>query len=466
MFQISKYKIDFFTIFLYLLLVSVGWTAIYIADFHTDNIGSRHINQQIWIGVSFIVATIILLLNKRLFVDFSYHYYIILMLTLAVVLVAGTEINGAKAWFQIGSVRIQPAEFAKFTTCLALAKYMGQNDINLYNIKQLLTSGLIVFIPLLFVVLQNDMGSALVYYSFLIPLYREGLSPIPFVIGIGTLLLTIFTIKWGGSITLLIIFILVLFYLLLFIKKYKTKLLLLLLPIGLYLFLINDKNHNESSSILLYTSITYIIVLFVILFIPFSKTITQYTLRKISLFATTLLAISMSLSVSFLFEKLLQTHQKERILQVIGEAKESYNVMHAKIAIALGGFSGQGFLQGTHTKLSYVPEQETDFIFTTIGETYGFLGSSFVILLFVTFMLRLIHIAERQTARFSRVYAYGVIGIFFFHFLINIGMVIGLLPVIGIPLPFFSYGGSSLLAFTILLFILIKLDISREDRVI
>ncbi len=170
--------------------------------------------------------------------------------------------------------------------------------------------------------------------------------------------------------------------------------------------------------------------------------------------------------MSFLFNALLRPHQKDRILQVIGESPESYNVMQAKIATALGGFFGAGFLKGTHTKLAYVPAQETDFIFTTIGETYGFLGTTFVILLFFLFMMRLITLAERQTATFSRVYAYGIVGIFFFHFMINVGMAIGLLPVIGIPLPFFSYGGSSLLAFTILLFILVKLDTRREDRVI
>lgn len=460
----SKYKIDFFIIFLYLLLVALGLTAIYIADFHADNIGTRHRNQQIWIGISFMVAILILLLNKRLIIDFSYHYYIFLMLTLAVVLVIGTEINGAKAWFQFGSIRIQPAEFAKFTTCLALAKYVGQQDTTFHNIKHLLTSSFIILIPLSFVILQNDMGSALVYCSFLIPLYREGLSPIPFITGLGILVITISTIKWGSAIVLLIIFILTFIYILQFVKKNKTKIFLLFLPVGLYFFLLN--NNYDDNTALLYASLSYIGVLFAFLFIPFNKAITQQTIRKIVLFLITNSVIAMSLSVSFLFEKLLKTHQKERILQVIGEAQESYNVMHAKIAIALGGFSGQGFLQGTHTKLSYVPEQETDFIFTTIGETYGFIGSSLVILLFLVFMLRLIHIAERQTARFSRIYAYGVISIFFFHFLVNIGMVIGLLPVIGIPLPFFSYGGSSLLAFTILLFILIKLDISREDRVI
>lgn len=462
----NNIKADALIIFYYLLLIGCGWLSIYIADFHGDSLGFRNQNQQLWIGISCFVAIFILLLNKRFFTDFAYHYYLLLVIVLVGVLLFGTEINGAKAWFQFGSFKIQPAEFAKIATCLTLAKYLDSIDKPLYKQQNILIALSIIAIPLLFVVLQNDMGSALVYCSFFIPLYRQGFSPIVFFIAIVGLLITIFTLKWGTPIIILITALIGLYSFIKLLDPAKRKLLwLLLLPVALYILLHYYSSPPEKNA-LLYSFFLYSLLLFFIAFKPNKRVITQKTIRKIVAYGAIIISMGLSFSVSYLFNTLLQKHQRERILQVIGEAQESYNVMHSKIAIALGGFSGKGFLKGTHTKLAYVPEQETDFIFTTIGETYGFLGSTFIIVLFVLFMMRLVTLAERQTATFSRVYAYGVVGIFFFHFMINIGMVIGLLPVIGIPLPFFSYGGSSLLAFTILLFILVKLDIRREDRVI
>lgn len=462
---LNKSKIDFVTLFYYFLLVGFGWLSIYIADFHVDSIGFRHQNQQLWIIISCVVAGIILLMNKRFFIDFAYHYYVALMFVLLAVLLFGQEINGAKAWFQFGSFKIQPAEFAKIATCLALAKHLEAIDKPLREQKDIIMAIGIISIPLCFVVLQNDMGSALVYCSFFIPLYRQGFSPILFFMAIASLLVVVFTLKWGSPIVLLLIALLGFYPFTQLLEKKKYLLWILLLPIGCYIYF-HYYHQQTIDYLLLYCFLGYALFLFIILFKPRTKTITQNSIYKIVSYGATIGAMLLSFSVAYLFETLLQPHQKERILQVIGEAKESYNVMHSKIAIALGGFNGQGFLEGTHTKLAYVPEQETDFIFTTIGETYGFLGSAFIVILFMLFMMRLISLAERQNATFSRVYAYGVVGIFFFHFMINIGMVIGLLPVIGIPLPFFSYGGSSLLAFTILLFILIKLDTRREDRVI
>ncbi len=460
---ITKTKIDIFTVIYYVLLVGCGWLSIYIADFHGDSIGFRHANQQLWIGISFAVALIILFIDKRFFFDFAYHYYFLLILVLVLVILFGQEINGAKAWFQIGGFKIQPAEFAKITTGLALAKYLDAEEHAFQHLKTTIISLSIVAIPLGIVVLQNDMGSALVYCSFFIPLYRQGFSPVLFFIALIALLVTITTLKWGTPIVIGVSVLIATFTLLLLLPKQRKKqVLLLLIPIGLYLlaFFVYSKSY------LLYSFALYIILFVLVAFQFRERTITDESIKKVITYISLIVIAALSFSVSYLFDTLLQRHQKERILQVIGQAQESYNVMHSKIAIALGGFSGQGFLKGTHTKLSYVPEQETDFIFTTVCETYGFLGSTFIILLFFLFMMRLITLAERQTATFSRVYAYGVVGIFFFHFMINVGMVIGLLPVIGIPLPFFSYGGSSLLAFTILLFILVKLDTRREDRVI
>ncbi len=461
---ITKTKIDIFTVIYYVLLVGCGWLSIYIADFHGDSIGFRHTNQQLWIGISFAVALVVLFIDKRFFFDFAYHYYFFLMLVLVSVILFGQEINGAKAWFQFGGFKIQPAEFAKIATCLALAKYLDSKDYIFQYSKTTVIALSIVAIPLGIVVLQNDMGSALVYCSFFIPLYRQGFSPVLFFIALIALVITIATLKWGAPIVIGISVLIAFFVLLrLLPKKRRPLILLLLIPIGFYIY---SFFYYPKSNYLLYAFVLYIFLFPLIAFKLKKRTITNKSIKKTILYIGVLGTAILSFSVSYLFETLLQRHQKERILQVIGQAQESYNVMHSKIAIALGGFSGQGFLKGTHTKLSYVPEQETDFIFTTVCETYGFLGSTFIILLFFLFMMRLITLAERQTATFSRVYAYGVVGIFFFHFMINIGMVIGLLPVIGIPLPFFSYGGSSLLAFTILLFILVKLDTRREDRVI
>ncbi len=464
MIAITKTKIDTLTILYYILLVGCGWLSIYIADFHGDSIGFRHNNQQLWIGISFLVAVIILFINKRFFFDFAYHYYFLLMLILVSVILFGQEINGAKAWFQFGGFKIQPAEFAKITTCLALAKYLDSKDTVFQHTKTTIMALSIIAIPLGIVILQNDMGSALVYCSFFIPLYRQGFSPVLFFIALLALLITIATLKWGAPIVTGIGILIATFMLLrLLSKKRKRLIVLLFVPIGLYIL---SFFYYPKSNYLLYAFVLYILLFFFIAFKLGKQMITNKSIKKIITYIGVIGTAILSFSVSYLFEVLLQRHQKERILQVIGQAEESYNIMHSKIAIALGGLSGQGFLKGTHTRLSYVPEQETDFIFTTVCETYGFLGSSFIILLFFLFMMRLITLAERQTAIYSRIYAYGVVGIFFFHFMINIGMVIGILPVIGIPLPFFSYGGSSLLAFTILLFILVKLDTRREDRVI
>ncbi len=462
--RIAKTKIDILTLCYYVVLVGCGWLSIYIADFHGDSMGFRHTNQQLWIAVSAVVAISILFVSKRFFFDFAYHYYVLLMFVLVLVILFGQEINGAKAWFQFGGFKIQPAEFAKIATCLALARYLEAKDHIFQNLRTTLIALSIVAIPLGIVVLQNDMGSALVYCSFFIPLYRQGFSPVPFFIALLTLIITIATLKWGAAVVIGISILLASLILVqLLPKKRKRFVLLLLLPIGVYLYVFFS---SHKTNYLLYSFLLYLLLFLPIAFKLQKRTITNKSIKKIILYIGVIGGAILSFSVSYLFETLLQRHQKERILQVIGQAQESYNVMHSKIAIALGGLTGQGFLKGTHTRLSYVPEQETDFIFTTVCETYGFLGSTFVILLFFLFMMRLITLAERQTATFSKIYAYGVVGIFFFHFIINIGMVIGILPVIGIPLPFFSYGGSSLLAFTILLFILVKLDTRREDRVI
>jgi len=329
---------------------------------------------------------------------------------LVAVLLFGVEIGGAKSWFQIGSFGIQPAEFAKVATALALSKYLSAYSISINKFKSLVTSLAILFVPFALILLQNDTGSALVFTAFIIVLYREGLS---------------------GSILLFGIILIVLFLITLLLEEQFYFLIAgIFLLSGAFLFFIQRTSVN--------------IIKVVLLFIFLSGFVA---------------------SVNYTFEKVLSDHQKTRINVLIGKEADlkgaGYNVHQSKIAIGSGGFAGKGFLQGTQTKYNFVPEQDTDFIFCTVGEEWGFLGSTIVVGLFLLLFYRLLRMAERQKSDFARIYGYCVVSILFIHFLVNIGMTIGLVPVIGIPLPFFSYGGSSLWSFSILLFIFIRQDAYR-----
>ena len=332
------------------------------------------------------------------------------MVSLVAVLLLGKEIAGSKSWFQFGSFAIQPAEFAKFATCLAIARYLNVIDRKMQSLKTKILAFLILLLPAGLILLQNDTGSALVYFSFILVLYREGLS--------GSFLIL------GGIIAILFLL---------------TLWLCILYAIGIVLA----------------------ICLFFLLFIKRNRK------NIFTLIAVFIIAGGFIFSVDYAFENILEKHQKTRINVLIGKETDirgaGYNVHQSKIAIGSGGLTGKGFLKGTQTKYNFVPEQSTDFIFCTIGEEWGFAGSFVVVFLFSALLIRLIMIAERQKSKFSRIYGYGVASILFFHFIINIGMTIGIAPVIGIPLPFISYGGSSLWAFTILLFIFIRQDASRRE---
>ena len=340
---------------------------------------------------------------------FAYLIYAISIVALIAVLLVGTEIAGSKSWFQFGGVAIQPAEFAKFATCLALAKYLSTFNVSLMRVKTRIIASIIILLPAFLVLLQNDTGSALVYGIFILVLYREGLT---------------------GNILLVVLLLAILFILTLLINKLFVLGILFLL--GLILFYFMKRNTKN---------IITILMMFV-------------------------LASGFVYSVDYAFENILEPHQKKRINVLIGKEIDlhgaGYNVHQSKIAIGSGGITGKGFLKGTQTKYDFVPEQDTDFIFCTIGEEWGYFGSFLLISLFMALLLRLIMLAERQRSNFSRIYGYGVASIIFFHFAVNIGMTIGLLPVIGIPLPLISYGGSSLWAFTILLFIFISQDANRR----
>lgn len=408
-------NIDWLSVFLYLILVFVGWINIYAAVYdesHQSIFDStqRYGKQLIWICAALVLALAILMIDAKFFSTFSYLFYGLGILSLMAVLVIGTKISGSRSWFQIGSFGLQPSEFAKFITCLALAKYLSSYNIKLSRFKNIFNAGAIICLPALLILLQPDTGSTLVYISLILVLFREGLSGNFLIIGITAIILFILT--------------------LLFNKFYVIGGLLFALSL-LFFYLTKSKRNLFSLLLILIIGGGYI------------------------------------LSVDYTFENVLQAHQKKRINVLIGLESDprgaGYNVNQSKIAIGSGGLTGKGFLKGTQTKYNFVPEQSTDFIFCTIGEEWGFLGSLFVISIFLILMARLIKIAERQRSAFSRIYGYGVASILFFHFMVNIGMTIGLVPVIGIPLPFISYGGSSLWAFTILLFIFLRQDATRLE---
>jgi rod shape determining protein RodA len=408
-------RLDWLTIFLYLLLVTGGWFAIYATDFNPEQTGgligftSSYGKQLIWIIVAGTVTLPLLLTDSNIYTTFSYPVYAGVILLLIGVLLFGVETAGSRSWFQIGGLKIQPAEFAKFATCLAIARFLSRRNANIQTLKdKIIVTGLLG-LPAGLIILQGDVGSALVYTCFIIVMFREGLSP--------------FYLLLAGLI-------IALFILALIIDKY------LLVGVLVFISIITTwwlKAKNQA--------ITPILI-------------------------GLILCVGFVFGVDYVFNELLEPHQQKRIQVLLGVESDiqgaAYNVTQSKIAIGSGGLWGKGFLQGTQTKFNFVPEQSTDFIFCTIGEEQGFLGSSLVIGLFALLLLRLTYLAERQRSAYSRIYGYGVIAILFTHCSINIGMTIGLAPVIGIPLPFFSYGGSNLLAFTILLFIFLRLDADRN----
>lgn len=413
--QYILHNIDWITVLLFFLLVFIGWINIYSAVYNDEHssifdFSQRYGKQLIWIFAAIGIAFVIIIIDASFFTTFSYLIYGLSIFSLMAVLLFGTEISGSRSWFQFGDIAIQPAEFAKFATCLALAKYLSTFNVSLSHLRTKIVASLLIILPACLILLQNDTGSALVYAIFILVLFREGLT---------------------GNILLTGLFIAFLFIITLLVGK-------------LYI-------------------IAFLVFMAVVLFYFMKRTRKNIFL----LFSILLMAAAFVYSVDYAFENLLEPHHKKRINVLLGKELDlrgaGYNVNQSKIAIGSGGFAGKGFLQGTQTKYDFVPEQDTDFIFCTIGEEWGYLGSLTVIALFTILLLRLLKLAERQRSNFSRIYGYGVASIIFFHFMVNIGMTIGLLPVIGIPLPFISYGGSSLWAFTILLFIFLRQDASRLE---
>lgn len=462
-------NIDWITVLIYLILVIMGWINIYAAVYNEEfssifDISQRYGKQLIWISLALGLAFLIFIIDSKTYPMFSYIIYFTVILLLISVILFGKEVNGARSWFEIGDFRLQPSEFAKFATALALANFMNKHDFQISKFQNLFQIIVIIFMPAVLILLQPDAGSAIVYGVFILVLYREGLSGI-FLIIIAlsvVLFITALLVKFDFLFAIIVILSIIIYYLLRKDAK-ETFYIAAFLIISFVSFYVINLILNLNFEVYKIISITFILnsVFFII-----------YAFRKRIKFAYLIIAITIgslffSYSVDYIFHNFLEEHQRTRINILIGieddPKGDGYNVNQSKIAIGSGGFTGKGFLQGTQTKYNFVPEQDTDFIFCTVGEEWGFIGTSVVLFLYLFLLLRIIFLSERQKSPFSRVYGYSVASILFFHILINVGMTIGLLPVIGIPLPFFSYGGSSLWAFTILLFIFIKLDSSREE---
>ena len=479
--DIIKESVDWVVLGIYLLMIVCGWFSIYGASHkYGDSISLSEITgpaqmQLVWMGVSLCLGFVLLKLDDNIFDVFAYFFYAIFMFLLLATVFLATDIRGSHSWLVLGPIRLQPAELAKFSVALALARFMNGYNFKLMTPKNLMFISGLILLPMLLIIMEKETGSALVYTAFVLMLYREGLPCMVLFSGLSAVVLFVVGLKYSdveiGIITQgeLFSFLIIIGMCIGLVISYKRDLQTALYigggTVGLFLlgFLASlifkiDPRYDIITIVCLVGTIGYLI------YMAFSHIIREYFM----IVFVAACAILFSFSVSYVFTDILQPHQQQRIKVSLGMEEDlkgvGYNVNQSKIAIGSGGFWGKGFLNGTQTKLKYVPEQDTDFIFCTIGEEQGFLGSVGTLLLFLALILRLIYLAERQKFVFGRVFGYCVASIFIFHVAINVGMVIGITPVIGIPLPFFSYGGSSLLGFTTLLFIFLRIDMARKRR--
>lgn len=475
-------SIDWITILFYLILVVCGWFSICGAsyDFGSQDFldfSTRSGKQFIWIICSFGVAFILMMLEDDIYDMFAFLIYIAMILLLIVTIFIAPDVKGSRSWLQLGPVSLQPAEFAKFATALALAKYMNIYGFSIQRIKHALIITMIILLPMMLIILQKETGSALVYLAFFLVLYREGMPGAVLFSGLCAVVYFVVGIRygdmplWEGSLTsmgefyVLTIIILVAGGMMWTTYRKWTSAHTVILGSVILLVLATQASKDFYPFNIAYLQWTILAVIIIyLIYLSISKRASKYL--WITFFA--LGSVAFLYSSDYVFDEILENHQRMRIKVVLGMEEDlagaGYNVNQSKIAIGSGGLYGKGFLNGTQTKLKYVPEQDTDFIFCTIGEEQGFVGSVFVLVIYLIFILRLIVLAERQRYTFGRVYGYSVFSIFLFHLFINVGMVLGLTPVIGIPLPFFSYGGSSLWGFTILLFIFLRIDAGRNRR--
>ncbi|MCQ2227189.1 MAG: rod shape-determining protein RodA [Bacteroidales bacterium] len=466
--------VDVTLVILYLLLVVFGWMNIYAANFNPEtkvffSMDAEYFKQLMWVIVSFISIGIIMLVDSKLFVEIAYIIFGFSIVMLVIVLLIGKEVNGAKSWFSLGPISFQPVEFTKIGTALVVSRIMSRYGF-LFDMKSYVRLFGILVIPIALVLLQNDTGSALIYFVFLLPMYREGMTTHILLIGVFCIICAIASLLSDSLIVMsvsLTICAIIIWHM--FNKKGAGIDGLITLAIGIVVaaafgavvYLTGNPKLLPEYVPLASAGAMSIFAFFRSIFrrIPEVKTIIVY------LWAT----IVISFATGYIFENVLIEHQRTRINILFGVEEDplgaGYNVNQSLIAIGSGGLTGKGFLEGTQTKLNFVPKQSTDFIFCTVGEEWGFIGTTALIVVYLAFFIRIIMLAEKQHSVFSRVYGYCVASIFFFHFAVNICMTIGLMPVIGIPLPFFSYGGSSLWGFSMLLFIFIKLDTDRSELI-
>ena len=474
-------SLDWITILLYLVLLALGWMSVCGAtyDFSQEgnffDLGTRSGMQILWIGTSILLSGSILLLDTRLFETFANVLYLAFMLLLLVTPFLANDIHGSLSWIKIGSFSLQPAEFAKFSTALALAKLMGTYGFSLTRPRDFISAAFLILLPMVLIVLQKETGSALVYLAFSLVLYREGMTGSLLFIGVAAVAYFVVGVRYDAFL---------IFSDMTSVGRLAVMLMAWLCTAGLC-GIYGAKGDSYGLRITFYGFLVNGIALLIVWLTPLHFDVAwvaiavvvasglwlAWTALRTRLIPYGLIALFALGSIGFYFAidqimDHLGDHQRVRIEVLLGLKDDpqgaGYNVRQAKIAIGSGGLEGKGFLMGTQTKLKYVPEQETDFIFCTVGEEEGFVGAAGVLVSYLLFILRLIRVAERQSEAFSRVYGYCVLSIFLFHVFINVGMVLGLTPVIGIPLPFFSYGGSSLWGFTILLFIFLKLDAVRK----
>lgn len=476
--------LDWWTIGLYLVLIFIGWCTIYAACYDYDNaeifnFSANHGKQIIWISTALILGAIILTIDSKFYSNIAYLFYVLMIILLIATIFLATDTKGSHSWLNFGAFKIQPAEFAKYATCLCLSAYLSKSQTNLRQNKDLMMAIGIILLPAIIIIAQSETGSALVFFSFFLLLFREGMNGIILILGVFAIVFFVLVLRYnnlpdavvGVDVPELFGFILVfaiavitaLVFLRIYTKDKTCMLTFLGINIGIYAVGIILANFVPAVKTWYFAALS-IGVSTIFLFI-WGVVMHRQTYLLISAFL--MFSVALSGSADYAFNKVLAPHQQIRIKIVLGLEDDpqgaGYNVRQSQIAIGSGGLTGKGYLNGTQTKLNYVPEQDTDFIFCTIAEEWGFIGSTLFIIIYATLMLRLIFLAERQRSAFSRIYGYGILCIFLFHFFINLGMVTGITPVIGIPLPLISYGGSSLWGFTLLLFTFIRLDANRME---
>jgi putative rod shape-determining protein rodA len=472
-------SLDWWTVGIYIALLVFGWVSVCGASYtygDTDifSLSTRSGMQIVWIGTSLFLGLVLLLLDDRFYDTFSYVIYAILLLLLFLTIFNPHEIKGSRSWLVLGPLRLQPAEFAKFATALAVAKLMGSYGFNIHHWKDFVAACGVVLLPMLFIVAQKETGSALVYLSFFLMFYREGMPGSILFTGVAMVVYFVVGIKFEGvsllqtptSLGVFVVILLIQTFTSVMVNVYCRNKKLMWYMLG-----------GSFGATLLALLFSFYVIPFNIIWVQLLITViivgyllVEWLRTRLSnyffILAFAIGSIAFFYSADYVLNNVLEPHQRVRINVLLGLDDDlsgaGYNVHQSEIAIGSGGLRGKGFLNGTQTKLKFVPEQDTDFIFCTVGEEEGFFGSAGVLILFLLLILRLIHLAERQPFAFGRIYGYCVLSIFLFHVFINVGMVLGLTPVIGIPLPFFSYGGSSLWGFTFLLFIFLRIDAGRN----